>query len=117
LQEIVTSRYTEYLDSEWVEALHPYVEGYDSYGDGSEEYKLAAEEKIKELFTVSYLPEKAELYLDKDGLTCYIQDYCEQYYSAGNREMTFDCFVNIPFDKLKSLIKEGSVLQNLFYHE
>jgi len=31
--------------------------------------------------------------------------------------MTFDCFVNIPFDKLKSLIKEGSVLQNLFYHE
>jgi len=116
LQEIVTSHREEYSDSEWIDGLHPYVEGYDSYKDSSQEYRNAVTERINGLFTVSSLPEKTELYMDKDGLTCYIEDYCEQYYGAGNRGMTFDCVVNIPFDKLRLFIKKESILQNLFYY-
>ncbi len=115
LQEIVTSHREEYSDSEWVEALHPYVEGSDSYRDSSQYYRIAATQRINDLFTVTSLPEKTEIYLDKDGLTFYIQDYCEQYYSSGNRGMTFDCVVSIPFDKLKHFIKNESILQNLVY--
>jgi hypothetical protein len=115
IQEIVTSYREEYSDSEWVEGLHPYVEGYDAYSDSSQEYRIAAAQRINDLFTVTSLPEKSEIYLDEDGLKCYIQDYCEQYYSAGNRAMTFNCLVSIPFEKIKFLIKKESILQNLFY--
>lgn len=113
LQEIVTSHREEYSDAEWVEGLHPYIERYDSFNTISEKY-IAALQRISELFTVTSLPEKSQIYLAKEGLICYIQDYCEQYYSTGNRGMTFDCAVSIPFDKLKPFINNESTLQNLF---
>jgi hypothetical protein len=115
LQEIVTSNREQYTDSEWIEGINPYIEGY-SYGDSSKEYLHAAQEKIDELFTVTTLPEKAELYVDENGLNCFILDYCEQYFSAGNRGMTFNCLVTIPFERLKAFIKKESILQNLFYY-
>lgn len=107
LQEIVETHRLEYTDAEWIESLYPYIES-------PEEYK-EADEKIQELFTVTSLPQRAELYLDSDGLVCFIEDYCEQYFSAGNRAMTFDCVVTIPFHSLEPFIKKESVLQNLFY--
>lgn len=114
LQEIVTANREEYTDSEWIEGLTLYIEGY-SYGDSSKGYLQAAQEKIEELFTVTTLPQKTELYVDENGLNCFILDYCEQYFTAGNRGMTFDCLVTIPFDRLKAFIKKESILQNLFY--
>jgi hypothetical protein len=100
IQEIVTSRREEYADSEWIDGLY-------SYMDSTE-----AKEKINDLFNVAVLPGKAQFYLSNEGLACYIEDYCEQYYSSGNRGMTFDCFVCIPFDKLKQYVKRESVLWN-----
>jgi hypothetical protein len=113
LQEIVDNERGVYPDSEWVEGLNPLIDNFE-YGDTTAEYKTAALERIEGLFTVASLPEKSELYFDKDGLNCYVEDYCEQYFSAGNRGMTFNCLVTIPFNELKQFIKPGSVVLNLF---
>jgi hypothetical protein len=107
LQEVVSCQYENYTKTEWIEGMRPYIEGFDSFSDSSMLFNLTAEEKIKELFTVNSLPQKAVLFLNKEGFTCYIEDYCEQYYSAGNRAMTFDCYLTSLLINLSHLLKKS----------
>lgn len=104
---IVAAHREEYSDSAWIESIYFYM-------DTPEEYQQA-KEKLNELFDSTTVLRKADFYLDKDGLICYIQDFCEQYYSAGRRDMTFDCSVSIPFDELRKYIKKDSRLSRIYY--
>lgn len=97
IQEQVSEQWGNYSDSEWVEALYPHTM-----------------EHVTDLFTVDSLPERAQIYLSNDSLICFIEDFCEQNYAAGDRGMTFNCQVNISFEDLNKFITKESILQNLY---
>jgi hypothetical protein len=97
IQEKVTQEREKYSDSEWVEGIYPNTL-----------------ERINEIFTVTSLPERASISLGDSNLVCYIEDFCEQNYSSGNRGMSFDVTVTIPFKDLKKFISKESILQNFF---
>jgi hypothetical protein len=105
IRKIVTENYQMYSDSEWVDGIYSYMNNEEEYDE--------AVQKVRDLFAVESMPEKACLYLDKFGLNCYIQDYCEQYYSSGNRGMTFDVLITIPYTDLPKYVKPDSLLSKI----